>query len=158
MTDTTAAQAVAVRVEHVIWQPGSEWDDAVDHVAARFARSSPVDLDAVRADSTFESQHAVLARWAAAAGVDLDRELGRFLDEHLAMHLRPDPKVTRAVRALAASGPVHAVSVLGPRSAESLLRHAGCWRSIATLHAGVVDESAATDLPTDARWISELGG
>lgn len=143
---TAAATNTVVRVEHALWTPGSEWDAALEHIASRFARVSPLDLDSVRASGTFEAQHAALGAWAEQAGIDLDRELGRFLDEHLAMHVRPDPAVTRAIRARAVAGPVHAVTVLGERCGESILRHAGCWRSITRLHAGIAPGEVPAEL------------
>jgi hypothetical protein len=139
---TGSASPAVVFVEHVIWEPDDAWTEALDHVAGRFARVQPLDVDAVRAAGDLHDQVAYLATWADEAGVDLDRELGRYLDEHLAMHVRPAPTVTRAVRALAADGPVHAVSALPPRAAESIARHAGCWRSFERLHADVRDADA----------------
>lgn len=139
---TTSTATSVVFVEHVLWEPDAAWNAALEHVAGRFARSSPLDLDAVRATGALHQQVGYLTDWADAAGVDLDRELGRFLDEHLSMHVRPAPAITRAVRALAAAGPVHAVSALPPRAAESIARHAGCWRSFAELHANVRDAAA----------------
>ena len=133
MTESTAASVVFV--EHVLWEPDAAWTEALEHVAGRFARVKPLDVDAVRAAGALHEQLDYLADWAADAGVDLDRELGRYLDEHLSMHVRPAPTVTRAVRALAAAGPV-------PRAAESIARHAGCWRSFEQLHADVRDAAA----------------
>jgi hypothetical protein len=151
MTDPTPT---IVLVEHVAWEPGSEWREALEHVAGRFARVAPLDVDAVLAAGELPAQVEELHRWAGRVDADVDRELGRWFDENLAMHVRPDPKVTRAVRARAAAGPLHAASALGARSAESLLRHAGCWRSIAELHPDLrgddaVDQLAAS-LGTDA--------
>lgn len=139
---TASPSSTVVFVEHVLWEPGAAWIDALEHVAGRFARVKPLDVDAVRAAGALHEQVSCLADWASEAGVDLDRELGRYLDEHLSMHVRPAPTVTRAVRALAAAGPVHAVSALPPRAAESIARHAGCWRSFQQLHADVRDADA----------------
>jgi len=138
MTETTAVPTL-VFVEHVLWEPDDAWTAALEHVAGRFARVSPLDVDAVVGAGAFHEQVAQLATWADDAKVDLDRELGRFLDEHLSMHVRPKPAITRAVRALAAEGPLHAVSALPPRAAESIARHAGCWRSFEALHGNVRD-------------------
>lgn len=143
---TTESVPTIVLVEHVAWQPGDEWSEALAHVANRFARIAPLDVDAVLASGDLRAQVDALRAWADSADADADRELGRWFDENLAMHVRPDPKVTRAVRALAASAPVHAASALGPRSAESLLRHAGCWRSIAELHPDLNGDDALADL------------
>jgi hypothetical protein len=128
-----------VFVEHVVWEPDDAWFEALEHLSTRFARATPLDVEAIRGHGPFHQQLDALAAWASDAGCDLDRELGRFLDEHLSMHVRPDPRTTRAVRALAVDAPVHAASALPPRAAESLLRHAGCWRSIARVHGDVRD-------------------
>ncbi len=139
---TASPETTVVFVEHVLWQPDDAWTEALEHVAGRFARVKELDLDAVRAAGALHEQVGYLADWADEAGVDLDRELGRYLDEHLSMHVRPAPTITRAVRALAVAGPVHAVSALPPRAAESIARHAGCWRSFAELHANVRDAAS----------------
>ena len=145
MTDSPAAPALLF-IEHVLWTPAGAWSSAVDHLAARFARSSPLDPAAVRDAGELHDQLVFLDEWATAANVDLDRELGRYLDEHLSMHVRPDPATTRAVRALASTRPVHAVSALPPRAGESILRHAGCMRSIATVHPNVHDAAGLDEL------------
>lgn len=141
---TVSASPVLLVVEQDVWTPGAEWRAALEHVAGRFARVAPLDADAILAAGDFAAQVAALDAWAAPLDVDLDRELGRWFDEHLSMHVRPDVTKTRAIRARAASGPVHAASVLPPRAAESLLRHAGAWRSITELHAPVADVDGLT--------------
>lgn len=150
-TDAATAAPVLVFVEQVIWTPGDEWRAAVEHVAGRFARVAPLDVDAVLAAGDLAAQLDALDSWAASSGtgVDLDQELGRYLDEHLSMHVRPNPARTRAVRALAAAGPVHAVSALPPRAAESIARHAGAWRSFSELHAPVRGQDSVAALATD---------
>lgn len=143
----TTTSTVVIPLEHVLWMPGSEWTDAIEHVAGRFARVHPLDATTVLAHDGFDPQLAALAAWAEPTDVDLDRELGRFLDEHLAMHLRPDPAITRAIRAAAAHGPVHVATALGPRAGESLLRHAGCWRSVTELHPGTSAVEVVAAIP-----------
>ena len=140
MTDRPAP--TLIYVEHVLWTPGAEWRRALEHLAERFRRVAPLDVDAVLAAGALHQQLAALAAWAAEPKADIDRELGRFLDEHLSMHVRPDAAVTRAIRAQAALGPVHAVSALPPRPAESIARHGGAWRSFEQLYAGVLDADA----------------
>lgn len=127
------ARTFLIAVEHVVWEPGDEWAAAVGHLAARFARAHALDADAVLAHEGLATQMDALDAWASQSGADLDRELGRWLDEHLAMHLRPDPSVTRAVRALAGQHRIVAISALPPRPAEAIARHAGVWRSFADL-------------------------
>lgn len=138
-----------VFVEHVLWQPGAEWHAALEHVADRFARVSPFDVVAIEALGPLHLQLDALDAWAVLAGADLDRELGRWLDEHLSMHVRPNPAVTRAVRALASHGPVHVASSLPARAGEAIARHAGCWRSVALLHAEIRDAAALASLMTE---------
>ncbi|MCW2950479.1 MAG: hypothetical protein JWN41_1492 [Thermoleophilia bacterium] len=133
MSDPSASALVFV--EHVVWQPGAEWRLAVEHVAQRFARVAALDVDEVAAVGALHVQLEHLASWGEQHQVDLDREFGRFFDEHLAMHVRPDTKVTRALRAMAAQGTVQAASALPPRAAESIARHTGVWRSFSGLHA-----------------------
>ena len=139
---TVSAPPALLVVEADIWIPGAEWRAALDHVATRLARVATLDVDAILAAGDIADQVAALDAWAAPLDVDLDRELGRWFDENLAMHVRPDSKRTRAVRALAAERAVHAASALPARAAESLLRHAGVWRSIAELHAPISDLDA----------------
>lgn len=148
---TSPTHITLLFIEHVAWDPASDWRAALDHLAGRFARVAPLDVDAVLAAGALAAQVDALDQWAAGAGADLDRELGRWFDEHLSMHLRPDPSVTRAVRARAAVAPLHLASALPPRAAEAIARHAGCWRSAAKLHAPLRD---ATDL---AEVLTALG-
>jgi hypothetical protein len=159
MTDISPAAPTLVFVEHVLWTPGNEWRLALEHLADRFRRVAPLDVDAVLARGPLHLQLDELASWAEGPKADIDRELGRFLDEHLSMHVRPDATVTRAVRARAALGPVHAVSALPARPAESIARHGGAWRSITQLHANVRDADALRDvvLSTGAELLVAAG-
>jgi hypothetical protein len=91
-----------------------------------------------------------LADWSSAANIDLDRELGRYLDEHLSMFVRPQPAITRVIRSLAASHQLVGVSVLPPRAVESICRHTGVWRSLATVIAN------GASAPQDAAVISTV--
>jgi hypothetical protein len=136
MTDIAAPPAL-IAVEDVLWTPGAEWEEAIRHLAGRFARVVPLDADAILGLGSLEAQLAALEAWAQEAGADLDRELGRWFDEHLSMHVRPNPSVTRSVRAVAAARPLVAYSTLPPRVAEAIARHAGAWRSFAELVAPV---------------------
>lgn len=139
-------QPTILFVEHVLWEPGEEWTAALEHLASRFARVSALDIAAITASGPLHAQLDALAEWAAAADVDLDRELGRWFDEHLSMHVRPAPAVTRGVRALAAETPIDVASALPPRAAESITRHAGCWRSVTHLHAPIRNAESLAQL------------
>lgn len=152
--------ATVVFVEHVLWEPGRDWELALEHLATRFARSAPLDAAAVRARPDFAGQVAALRDWSQEADIDLDRELGRWFDEHLAMHVRPDPALTRAIRALASSSSIHVATALGARSGESLVRHAGCWRSVSQLHPHVIVgpslDATIADIGGDARVVATV--
>ncbi|MCW2928820.1 MAG: hypothetical protein JWM86_2788 [Thermoleophilia bacterium] len=134
--------ATIVFVEHVLWTPDDAWRDALEHLAGRFARVAALDVDEVLELDGFAAQVDAIATWAESTGADPERELGRWFDEHLSLHVRPAPTITRAVRALAAAGEVHLVSALPDRAAESITRHAGCWRSVASLTGDVRDAAA----------------
>lgn len=122
-----------VWLEGVLWIPSKEWDAAIHHISNRFARAHPLDSDDVLSLNDFHQQHKALTIWSHNAKVDLDRELGRFFDEHLAIYLRPDPGLTRRVRVRASNSSIEVITALGKRSAESILRHTGYWRSITKL-------------------------
>lgn len=155
MAPTTNLTPAVLVVEQVVHAPDEEWRAALEHITGRFARVAPLDVDAVLDAGEFPAQVAHLQSWAERLDVDLDRELGRWYDEHLSMFVRPDSRITRAIRAIAAERDVHAVSVLPPRAAESLLRHAGAWRSITELHGNQAD-AAAVAAATSGELITEL--
>lgn len=138
-----------LQLEHAVWTPGAEWRAALEHLASRFARVRPLDLDALEAAGPLAAQLELLDAWAATSSADVDRELGRFLDEHLALHVRPEPSVTRAVRALASERAVVLASALPPRPAEAIARHCGIWRSVAQLAASVRTAGALRELAED---------
>ncbi|MBC7644546.1 MAG: hypothetical protein H7123_05415, partial [Thermoleophilia bacterium] len=96
---------IVVDIDSVLWQPGSEWTAALEHLAKRFARVRALDATALRELDVALACEA-LAAWA---GDDIDwaRELTRFFDEHLSMYLRAaraDAVTSRQIRSLAADG------------------------------------------------------
>lgn len=144
----SSTETMLVWIEHVIWHPGDDWDAAVRALAERFSRAMPLDDEEVRSAGALHHQVDHLQRWAGRASVDLNRELGRWMDEHAARFVRPDPRVTRALRALVAAGcSVDLVSALPPRAAEAIAHHAGCRRSARQVHGLVTtsDDAAALE-------------
>lgn len=122
-------------LEGDLWTPGREWELAVADIAQRFARVRPLDPDAVLAAESFQHQIAALQDWA---GHDLDwsRDLTRFFDGHLSLYIKPDPAVSRSIRAHAAEhGPITIRTALPESAAWSLIHHLGIARSVGTITA-----------------------
>ncbi len=117
-------------LEGDLWFPGREWELAVADIAQRFARVKPLDPDAILAAESFPQQIEALQTWA---GEDLDwsRDLARFFDGHLSLYIKPDPAVSRAIRAHAAEhGPITIRTALPEAAAWSLIHHLGIARSV----------------------------
>lgn len=142
----TIAAPTVVLLEGVLWQPGVEWRSSVEALAARFSRAHPLDAAQVLAAPSLPTAAAALATWADAADVDLDRELGRYLDEHLSRWLRPDPTVSRTLRTTARRGPIAGVSCLPAAAARAIARHLGVLRPLADLHGSVTTSAALSSL------------
>lgn len=150
-----------VMIDDIVWTPGREIDEAVRHLSTRFARSTPLDADAVLgAASSVAERMRMLGDWAEAAGVSLDRELGRFLDEHLSMFVRPDSSRARAVRGLASTHRIVAASALPPRAATSIALHAGVGRAIAAYEGDVLSSDHLTRIiaQSDAKLVIAASG
>ena len=132
-------KSILVDVDTVLWQPGSEWTAALEHLARRFARVRELDA-ANLIGLDVAAACAALTTWA---GDDIDwaRELTRFFDEHLSMYLRAaraDAVTSRQIRALAAGGwTIIAASALPKAAATSLLRHRSMLRGIAQVAGSV---------------------
>lgn len=150
-TGTVTGTTVFVHVEGMLWNPAPLWNAAVDAIAARFARLAALDVDAVHvpaaapaASDALGDAVTTLVGWADANGVDAGRELRRFFDEHLPLHVRPDRHANQRLRSLASAGhAVIACSALPPAPLESLLGHIGVARA---LSGTVADLRSADDL------------
>ena len=62
MTDPAAPSVVFV--EHVLWEPGAAWSEALEHVAGRFARVKALDVEQVRAAGALHEQLEYLVEMA----------------------------------------------------------------------------------------------
>lgn len=149
MAETTGiandATELRIRVEGTIWSPGRLWELALEHLAGRFARVRPLDLDSIPAANDAQSlAEAVEALQAWASGdVAWQRELVRFFDEHISLHVRPDPSLSRDLRALGRRRHLVAVSALPEGAARAVLQHAGLVRAFAQVQ-GEASSSAGT--------------
>ena len=154
MTDDSPAATrpvVQLRVETALWDPARGWPEAVRHVASRFARVRVLDADTLLVSGDLATQVRWLLEWAGT-DIDVNRELGRYFDEHLPVHVRPDRATNQRVRSLAREFDIEAVSALPPAPLESLLRHLGVYRNLAGIHPQAYDlptwNSAVDDLDT----------
>lgn len=133
-TTTATRPVIQVRVETALWDPARGWPEAVRHVASRFARVRTMDADTLLASGDLATQVRWLLEWAGT-DIDVNRELGRYFDEHLPVHVRPDGATNQRIRSLAKDVEIEAVSALPPAPLESLLRHLGVFRNLAGTHA-----------------------
>lgn len=120
-------------LEGDLWLPGREWSLAVHDVARRFARVRMLDADHILALGSLVRQIDALHRWA---GDDLDwtSDMTRYFNEHLSLHIKPDPSVTRSIRAVVSDhGKITVETALPESVAWSLLHHLGLARSVETI-------------------------
>lgn len=123
--------ALLVQVESVLWNPGRGWPEALEHLARRFRRLRALDTATVAARSELPDLAPQLRELETWAGddIDLDRELGRYFDEHLPVHVRPDRSLNQTVRAAARQGRLVAFSSLPEAPLRSVLAHVGVLRA-----------------------------
>lgn len=124
-------------VESVVWRPDSLWNDAVKHIATRFSRVRQLSDPALADPEGLDPLALPIASLDAWAGDDIDwrRELARYFDEHLSMHVRPSAPVARALRSAGSSATLIAVTRLPDAAARSLLLHAGVSRAVAEVRS-----------------------
>jgi hypothetical protein len=143
-------------IESAVWQPGTLWACAMEHLAARFGRVRVLDVttlpepDPTAADP-LGPPIASLEAWSHGE-IEWARELARYFDDHLSLHVRPDTRVTRALRAAAQDGDLLAVTRLPIPAAESVLAHAGVRRAVSHVRHVPSDEA----LPAAARSVDAL--
>ena len=105
------------------------WQAAVEHLAQKLGRVTPLDAAAVPAERP--QAIAYLDAWAGDEASRWRLELRRFADDHVPVYVRPDPDRNAAVRALAARSVRVACWSPGPAElAEPLLHHLGMARRV----------------------------
>lgn len=141
---------VLVQLEGTLWKQGRVWSDAVHHVSGRFSRVRALDLATLgnlEDQWQLPAQLQALDAWAGDS-IAWERELVRWLDEHLPLYVRPDRSITQALRTIAARSSVAVFSALPRTPMEALLRHAGALRPVADLYPN----TSCGDLPGLACW------
>lgn len=132
------SDAVRVPIEGTLWKPEALWQAAVEHLSQRFGRVRSLDVDRVvqrLRDDSLAASVSELRQWAGD-DINLEGALGRYFDEHLPMHVRPQRALNQRIRTLRAEGQVlHAVTALPAAPAHSLLRHLGLAREFSVVHA-----------------------
>jgi phosphoglycolate phosphatase-like HAD superfamily hydrolase len=102
--------------------PGARlWRDAVEHLARRLGRVTPLDPDAISSDRC--DGLAQLAAWAGAEASSWEIELARFYEEHIPVYMRPDPELNTVVRRLSAAGVRVAAWSPGPPQVGAIVTH-----------------------------------
>jgi phosphoglycolate phosphatase-like HAD superfamily hydrolase len=123
---------------------------AVAHIARKLGRVKPLDADALPADRAGKLR--ALDEWAGA-DIDWRGELIRFYEDHIPLHLRPNPGLNGALRALRARGVRIGCWSAGPdEAARIVVHHHGLSRGIEAIAAGGGDAAAqlAADLGAPA--------
>jgi phosphoglycolate phosphatase-like HAD superfamily hydrolase len=123
---------------------------AVAHIARKLGRVKPLDAGALPADRAGKLR--ALDEWAGA-DIDWRGELIRFYEDHIPLHLRPNPGLNGALRALRARGVRIGCWSAGPdEAARIVVHHLGLSRGIEAIAAGGGDAAAqlAADLGAPA--------
>jgi phosphoglycolate phosphatase-like HAD superfamily hydrolase len=102
--------------------PGTRlWRDAVEHLARRLGRVTPLDPATISSDRC--EGIAQLEAWAGDDASTWEVELARFYEEHIPVYVRPDPALNSVVRRLAASGTRLAAWSPGPPQVGAIVTH-----------------------------------
>jgi phosphoglycolate phosphatase-like HAD superfamily hydrolase len=114
---------------------------AVAHIARKLGRVKPLDADALPADRAAKLR--ALDEWAGS-DVDWRAELIRFYEDHIPLHLRPNPDLNAALRALQARGVRIGCWSAGPaEAARIVVHHLGLSRRVEAIAAGGSDAAAS---------------
>jgi len=118
---------------------------AVAHIARKLGRVKPLDADALPDDRA--GQLLALDEWAGS-DIDWRAELIRFYEDHIPLHLRPNPGLNAALRALQGRGVRIGCWSAGPEEAARIVvHHLGLSRRVEEIAAGGGD--AALRLAAD---------
>ena len=107
---------------------------AVEHVGRKLGRAKPLDLDAL--PSSRAETVAALDAWAGD-DVDWRGELTRYYEDHIPLHLRPNPALNAALRQLGARGVRIGLWSPGPEEAARIvIHHVGLGRRVEAVQVG----------------------
>ena len=123
------SETVAVDLDRVLGDTRPLWDAFLADAARRFATIASLDPASIPEDRAAASS--VLDAWAAGGVGDWRRALTRFAEDHAPVHLRPDPAVNAALRALRRRGTRVVVVTDAPAElADVALAHLGLARAV----------------------------
>jgi phosphoglycolate phosphatase-like HAD superfamily hydrolase len=97
------------------------WRDAVDHLARKLGRVSPLDPSSISDDRCIGLTQ--LAAWAGEDASSWEVELARFYEEHIPVYMRPDPALNSVIRRLSADGARVAAWSPGPPQVGAIVTH-----------------------------------
>ena len=121
-TTSTLPRVKAVILAEDALAPGTPlWRDAVDHLARKLGRVTPLDPASISSDRC-EGLHQ-LAAWAGDEASTWEVELARFYEEHIPVYMRPDPALNSVIRQLAAGGTRIAAWSPGPPQVGAIVTH-----------------------------------
>ena len=102
--------------------PGDRlWRDAVEHLARKLGRVTPLDPATVSDDRCVALPQ--LEAWAGDEVSSWRLELARFYEEHIPVYVRPDPALNGAVRQMSAAGVRIAAWSPGPPEVGAIVSH-----------------------------------
>jgi phosphoglycolate phosphatase-like HAD superfamily hydrolase len=102
--------------------PGTRmWRDAVDHLARKLGRVTPLDPSTISSDRC--EGLVQLAAWAGGDVSSWELELARFYEEHIPVYMRPDPTLNSVIRRLSADGARVAAWSPGPAQVGAIVTH-----------------------------------
>lgn len=119
---------------------------AVTHIARKLGRVKPLDADALPADRVGKLR--ALDEWAGS-DIDWRGELIRFYEDHIPLHLRPNPGLNATLRVLGTRGVRIGCWSDGPEeAARVVVHHLGLGRRVEEIAAGGSEAAArlAADL------------
>jgi phosphoglycolate phosphatase-like HAD superfamily hydrolase len=97
------------------------WADAVQHLARKLGRVTPLDPADISDDRCVAIGQ--LETWAGSEASSWRVELARYYEEHIPVYVRPDPALNSVVRQLAAAGMRLAAWSPGPPEVGVIVTH-----------------------------------
>jgi phosphoglycolate phosphatase-like HAD superfamily hydrolase len=114
---------------------------AVAHVARKLGRVKPLDPETLAGGRAGTIR--ALDEWAGSE-IDWRAELGRFYEDHIPVHLRPNPALNAVLRGLQASGVRLACWSPGPEEGiRIVIHHLGLARRVEAVGVGESADVAA---------------
>jgi phosphoglycolate phosphatase-like HAD superfamily hydrolase len=128
-------KAIAIELDGVLGDTRPIWDSWLEEAARRYSAIARLDPAALPHDRGAAA--AQLDSWAQQGIGDWRHALERHAEDHAALHLRPDPEVGAALRALTNRGVTVGVFTDGPEPlARVALAHLGALRRVDHLETG----------------------